>query len=278
MRTITGSKWRRLTVFATAGNSRAVAPGAFLVETESDPVSNEGATVAEASRLRLILEGSRAFELDSGAVLTPGVELGLRHDGGDAKTGTGVELGGSVGYADPGTGLSVEARARMLVAHADSDYEEWGANPSVRLAPGESGRGLSFSLSPALGAAASGADRLWRAERAADLAPAGSGFEAARGLRDELGYGLGLFGDRGHAERWVWALGQCARMPHRLAPDLRDTERPGVRGQSRRHTERGGGRHRAARARGDAQGHDPLVTGRREPRPPARARFAKPRS
>ena len=174
----------------------ALKADAFHVETEADPVSNEGATTARAHRLRLILEGSRAFDLSEGAVLTPGLELGLRHDGGDAETGTGVELGGRVSYADPGTGLSVEARGRMLVAHADSDYEEWGASASVRLAPGERGHGLSFSLSPTLGAAASGTERLWGARRAADLAPGGGGFEAARGLQGELGYGLPLFGDR----------------------------------------------------------------------------------
>ena len=61
------------------------------METEAEVVSNEGSTTADASRVRLALEGSRAFETGGGAVLTPGVELGLRHDDGDAETGTGVE-------------------------------------------------------------------------------------------------------------------------------------------------------------------------------------------
>ena len=124
---------------------------AFWVETEAEAVSNEGGTTADASRVRLALEGSRAFRMDGGGVLTPGVELGLRHDGGDAETRTGVELGGRVAYEDPETGLGVEARVRTLVAHEDSDYREWGASGAVRLAPGERGRGLSFSLSPRLG-------------------------------------------------------------------------------------------------------------------------------
>ena len=34
-------------------------------------------TTADASRVRLILEGSRTFEMGGGAVLTPGLELGL---------------------------------------------------------------------------------------------------------------------------------------------------------------------------------------------------------
>ena len=179
----------------TGAMDLALKADAFVVETESEPVSNEGATTADASRLRLVLEGSRSFEMGDGAVLTPVVELGLRHDGGDAETGTGVELGGRVSYADPGTGLSVEARARMLLAHADSGYEEWGASAAVRLDPGARGRGLSFSVAPTWGAASSGTQRLWSAQRPADLAPGGA-FEAARGLHGELGYGLPVFGER----------------------------------------------------------------------------------
>ena len=173
----------------------ALRADAFWVETESEPVSNEGRTTANASRVRLALEGSRAFGLDGGGTLTPGLELGLRHDGGDAETGTGLELGGRVSYTDPETGFGVEARARALIAHEDSDYREWGASGAVRLAPGERGRGLSFSLAPSWGAASSGVERLWGARDARGLAPEGA-FEAEQRLEGELGYGLGLFGDR----------------------------------------------------------------------------------
>ena len=134
--------------------------------------------------------------MDGGTALTPGVELGLRHDGGDAETGTGVELGGRVAWEDPGTGLGVEARVRTLVAHEDSDYREWGASGAVRLSPGERGRGLSFSLAPTWGAASSGVERLWSARDARGLAPGGTTFEPERRLESELGYGLGLSGGR----------------------------------------------------------------------------------
>ena len=177
------------------GYDLAVKADAFFVRTEWDRVSEETDTAADASRVRLILEGGRAFDMGGGAALRPSLELGLRHDGGDAETGTGVELGAGVSYQDPSSGLSVEAKARMLVAHADSDYEEWGVSGSVRLAPGERGRGLSFSLAPTLGAASSAAERLWGARDAGGLAPDGT-FEAGRGLAGELGYGLALFGDR----------------------------------------------------------------------------------
>ena len=179
----------------TGGIDLGLKADAFWVETESQAVSNEGATTASASRLRLILEGSRAFETGGGGVLTPGVELGLRHDGGDAETGTGVELGGRVSWEDPETGLSVEARVRTLVAHEDSDYREWGASGAVRLSPGERGRGLSLRLSPTWGAASSGVERLWSARDARGLAPEGE-FEAGQRFEGELGYGLAAFGGR----------------------------------------------------------------------------------
>ena len=184
-----GGRGALLTQDETGGIDLALKADAFWVETESEAVSNEGATTGAASRARLILEGARAFTLGAGATLRPSLEAGLRLDGGDAETGAGVELGGGVAFADPSSRLSVEARARMLAAHADSDYEEWGVSGSVRLEPGERGRGLSFSLSPTLGQSSSAAERLWGARDAAELAP-GGGFESERRLDAELGYGL----------------------------------------------------------------------------------------
>ena len=175
----------------------AVRADAFLAQTEWDQVSNEGDTQADASRLRVILEGSRAFALGEGSVLKPGLELGLRHDGGDAETGTGIEVGGSVRYADVASGLSIEASARTLLAHEDSGYEEWGASASVQLDPGASGRGLSFTLSPTVGAASSGVERLWSLPDARGVEPVAGAFEASRSLEARLGYGLGAFGGHG---------------------------------------------------------------------------------
>ena len=178
------------------GFDLALKADAFFVRTESEKAANSAATTADASRLRLVLEGGRRFAMGDGASFRPSLELGVRHDGGDAETGTGVEVGGGVSYADAASGLSIEAKARMLVAHADDDYEEWGASANVRLDPGERGRGLSFSLSPTIGASSSAAERLWGAHDARGLAPGGGEFEAARGLTAEAGYGLSLGGDR----------------------------------------------------------------------------------
>ena len=178
------------------GIDLALRGDAFLVQMDWEKVSNETDTGADASRLRLLLEAGRPFALGEGAVLTPALELGLRHDGGDAETGTGVELGGRVSYTDAGSGLTVEANARKLIAHEDSGYEEWGAGGSVRLDPGASGRGLSLTLAPVWGTPSSGVERLWSARDAAGLVR-DDDFEAERRLEGEIGYGFGAFGERG---------------------------------------------------------------------------------
>ena len=190
-----GGRGALLTADESGGFDLALKADAFFVETESEAVSNEGDTTADASRVRFALEGSRTFQVGDG-VFTPGLELGLRHDGGDAETGTGVELGGRVSYADLETGLSVEANVRALIAHEDSNYREWGASGALRLAPGERGRGLSFSLAPTYGAPSGGVDRLWSTQDARGLAPDGGTFEPESRLEGELGYGMALLGDR----------------------------------------------------------------------------------
>ena len=159
---------------------------------------NLAATQADTSRLRVMLEGSRAFALEGGGALTPSLEAGLRHDGGDAETGTGIEIGGGLSYTDPATGLTVDAKARGLVAHEDTDYAEWGASGSVRIEPNASGRGLSLTLTPTWGADAGDAERLWSFEGARGLA-ANDAFEAESRLETEVGYGFSVFGGRGVA-------------------------------------------------------------------------------
>ena len=59
------------------------------------------ASEADVSRRRLMIEGSGSFNTGGGS-LTLTLELGLRHDGGDAETGTGLEAGAGLRYARDG--------------------------------------------------------------------------------------------------------------------------------------------------------------------------------
>ena len=87
-------------------------------------------TSLSASRQRLVFEGEHVQKLASGATFTPSLELGLRNDGGDGETGTGVEAGGALRYTDAASGLTVEGRVRTLLNHS-GDYEETGVSGLV---------------------------------------------------------------------------------------------------------------------------------------------------
>ena len=66
---------------------------AMWVGTKSERTADMVETQSDVTRLRLTLEGERAFAVGEGASFTPSAEMGLRHDGGDAETGTGVGVG-----------------------------------------------------------------------------------------------------------------------------------------------------------------------------------------
>ena len=151
----------------------------------------------EAQRLRLALEGSHERTLASGGSLTPSFEVGLRHDGGDGATGTGLELGGGLRYVAPALGLTVEGRGRVLAAY-EENYEEWGASGLIRLDPGLDRQGLSFSLVPSYGQTASGVQRLWDQGLTQGSTQGPSATQAPTGrLEAEVGYGLVAFAGQG---------------------------------------------------------------------------------
>ena len=187
-----------LTPTEPGGFALALKADAFWVRTESDAVSAPGvgnlaAARGESSRVRAMLDGSRTFALTSGATLAPSVALGVRHDGGDAETGTGLEFGAGLGYADPSRGLDMALRVHGLAVHAEDGYDEWGVSGQLRLVPGAAGRGLSASLTPSFGADPGGSERLWTLPDAHALAANGDAAPSSR-LDTELGYGLPVFG------------------------------------------------------------------------------------
>ena len=188
-----------VTPVEAGGFALALKADAFWVRTESDAIRTPGvgslaAARADASRLRAVLDGSRTFSLAGGATLAPSVELGVRHDGGDAGTGTGMELGAGLGYADPSRGLDMALRVYGLAAHAEDGYREWGVSGSLSLVPGAAGRGLSMSLTPSYGVDRGGTERLWTMPDASALAASDKATTPSSRLDTELGYGLTVFG------------------------------------------------------------------------------------
>ena len=169
----------------------ALKSDAFLVRTDAD-AAVQPTLETMTSRLRLLLEGGRPVELDSGR-MTPSLEVGMRHDGGDAETGLGLEVGGSLGYTHSQRGVALQATARRLLVHQATGYEEWGVGGSLNIDPGALGRGPSLRMHSSWGTATSGMNRLWSQRSAADLTQSTQATEA--GLFDaELGYGLDALG------------------------------------------------------------------------------------
>ena len=167
---------------------------AMWVRTTSDRTEGLMDAEGEVSRVRLILQGERQFAIEGGGTFVPSGEVGLRIDGGDAETGTGLEVGAGLRYARGP--ITIEGQVRALVAHEESGYQEWGASGAIRVAPSASGRGLIVSIAPVWGAAGSRSEHLWSARNAGEL-EAAQEFEATARLETDLGYGIGVPGTRG---------------------------------------------------------------------------------
>ena len=187
------------------GLALALRSDVLWVRMDTAAVEGMVATEADVSRLRLVLEGSRPVALAAGGSLIPTLEVGLRHDGGDAETGSGLEVGGRLRYTSA-WGLSIEASVRGLLAHEANDYREWGASGALRFDPGQEGRGLTASIVPTWGSAASGVSRLWGQPDASGLVVDNALATATAGRLDaELGYGLATLQGRGLLTPYVRA-------------------------------------------------------------------------
>ncbi len=169
---------------------------------------------AVVTRLRLGVEASHSLQLgNGGTTLTPSIEVGLRHDGGDAETGFGLDLGAGLRLSDPMRGLEVEIRGRGLLSHESDGFRErgfsgalsWRQNPT-------SERGAILTLTQTVGGSSSGgADALLSRTTLDGLAAnpgSGSGAGGTGGTGDsedelksqrlelKFGYGMPAFGDR----------------------------------------------------------------------------------
>ena len=160
------------------------------------------AVEAEVSRVRLALESSLAMETAHDGTLTPSFEIGVRHDGGDAETGVGTDVGAGLVWSDPATGIEVDIRGRGLLNHQEDHFRERGISGSLTLNPEPSSeRGLAVSLTQSFGGSATGgADTLFARETMAGIAANdddgdGSWLDRRR-FEATVGYGLPALGGR----------------------------------------------------------------------------------
>ena len=144
----------------------ALKADAVSARFSADALPNEiVAADADVERLRFMVEGRREWPRTDQARLGASFEFGARLDGGDGGSGVGAELGAAVDYRNMPLGLGLEARGRYLLAHAESDFEDWGLSVALELDPGMQGNGASLRLAPAWGRLGGGVESLWRADR-----------------------------------------------------------------------------------------------------------------
>ena len=183
-----------LVAAGAGGFALAFKADALWVGTSIDGVDGAAgrlaATDAAVSRFRTGLEGSRAYTLAGRLSLRPSVEVGLRHDGGDAENGAGMDVGGGLMVSDTSTGLAVDLRVRMLVMHQAEEFRERGMAVSLSYNPRPSTPlGFVARVAPSWGGqATNGAEALWGQATMAGMAS--GGVASGNRLDGEVGYGL----------------------------------------------------------------------------------------
>ena len=199
------------------GPTLALVSDVLWAGTSSEKTRGElAASDSDVTRLRLGLEGSWSMALQNGGSVTPTLEAGMRHDGGDAETGFGVELGGGLAWMDPHLGLSLDLSGRALVTHDAEELENRGFATSISFDPDPaSERGLAFALRQDWGGQAEGGlDALFQTDPLS--ADSGSTFESRWSAEGAYGFpafsgrfissphvGLGLAtGERDYSVGW----------------------------------------------------------------------------
>ena len=177
-----------------SGPALAVTSDALWTRSSSEKTRDLAASDSDATRLRLGLEGSYRMALEGGGHLTPKLEVGARHDGGDAETGFGVEIGGGIAWSDPALGLSLDVSGRTLIAHGNDDLKDRGYAASLAFDPAPATkRGPSLSLRQEFGGQAQGGlDALFQPATLEDR----TGSEAASRWAMEAAWGFPAFGGR----------------------------------------------------------------------------------
>ena len=132
-------------------------------------------------------------------MLEPRLEIGMRHDDGDAETGVGLDLGGGLAWTHWESGVRGEFSGRGLLTHESAGFVNRGFSGALAWEPDPHGdRGPSVSLSHTIGAASTGGADALLGQRHLGWLGADGGEDELKARRLDLraGYGLGLLADR----------------------------------------------------------------------------------
>ncbi len=191
-----------------AHRSLSVVSDALWLRTRADEAGEGmdlGAASAHLSRMRLGIKGHGRLtaipglpRFAPGQALTMKLESALRHDGGDAESGFGIEVGGGVQWIDSKRGLNLQIQGRSLITHHDSDIKDRGLSVSMGFEPSPIHRGLELTLKQDWGTVASGMERLLDADTIVENASS-----ASQRLSAEAGYRFTIGDGRYTARPWL---------------------------------------------------------------------------
>ena len=178
----------------TAGLSLSTTTDLLNLKTSTTAVEGLASSEGNISRLRVGLEAIRPFPLPNDASLLPSLEVGIRHDGGDAESGFGLEVGAALAWHDPQRGISAQLKGRSLVTHVEEEFRQQGLAVSFAWEPDPSNRGPSLSMGHTVGApTAGGMDALLSPTVLEGLnGPASNGQQ----FKAQLAYGFPFHHDR----------------------------------------------------------------------------------
>ena len=94
---------------------------------------------------RLSLEGRQAFRLNSGHLVEPSLEFGMRWGRNGNETEFGTEMESQMSFTNMNLGLKITTSARLLLWH-DNDTRREAVGLSVGRLPDANGRGLSYNV------------------------------------------------------------------------------------------------------------------------------------
>ena len=185
---VTDARWVRTTTARVS--SSAASDGGNLASAS-----------AEVTRLRLGLEGSWPLALGEGtfgkgATVTPRLALGVRHDGGDAETGFGADIGGGVALAAPAYGLTLSLEGRGVLTHEAAGLRDRGVAGTLAWNPLPAGRGPQLTLTQSIGAGASGGKDALLSRTTLEGLAANDNGGGRRRLEARFGYGIEMFEGR----------------------------------------------------------------------------------
>ena len=183
---------------AEGGPEVSVETDALAVRARSD-AGNLAAATGEATRLWLgVTTAWRGLEVVGGA-LEPKIEVGVRHDGGDAEPGFGLDAGAGLAWSRPEDGLQLQLSGRGLLTHESKGFREQGVAASLAWQPrAVGGRGPKLTVTHTLGGSLSGGASALLGRRTLSALAANDDGDPLEGrsLEVRFGYGFAVFGDR----------------------------------------------------------------------------------